>query len=84
MHAACVLLEYLYRSGTCSPGISRLSETDGSTKLVGDVAFDEVSQVASLLTPVPGGVGPMTVAMVIRNTLSAAQKNHQFDFSSIR
>ena len=70
--------------GGTSPGISRLSQPDGSTRLVGDVAFDEVSQVASLLTPVPGGVGPMTVAMVIRNTLSAAQKNYQFDFSSIR
>ena len=53
-------------------------------KLVGDVAFDEVSQVASLLTPVPRGVGPVTVAMVIRNTLWAAQKNYQFDFSSIQ
>ena len=70
--------------GGTSPGISRLSQPDGSTRLVGDVGFDEVSQVASLLTPVRGGVRPMTVAMLIRNTLSAAQKNYQFDFSSIR
>jgi len=44
---------------------------DGS--LCGDVAFDEVREVASLLSPVPGGVGPMTVAMLLRNTLKAAK-----------
>ncbi|MGH2843700.1 MAG: bifunctional methylenetetrahydrofolate dehydrogenase/methenyltetrahydrofolate cyclohydrolase FolD [Solirubrobacteraceae bacterium] len=41
--------------------------------LVGDVDFDAVSQVASLITPVPGGVGPMTIAMLLRNTLEAAR-----------
>ena len=45
---------------------------EGKAKLVGDVEFDEVAQVASLITPVPGGVGPMTVAMVLKNTLDAA------------
>jgi methylenetetrahydrofolate dehydrogenase (NADP+)/methenyltetrahydrofolate cyclohydrolase len=40
---------------------------------VGDVDFDGVKQVASLITPVPGGVGPMTIAMLMRNTLHAAQ-----------
>ena len=42
-------------------------------KLVGDVDFDAVSQVASAITPVPGGVGPMTIATLLRNTLTAAQ-----------
>jgi hypothetical protein len=44
-------------------------------RVVGDVAFDEVSQVASALTPVPGGVGPMTIAALIHNTLQAASYN---------
>jgi len=42
-------------------------------RLVGDVAFDEVREVAGLITPVPGGVGPMTIAMLLRNTLTAAR-----------
>jgi len=42
-------------------------------KLVGDVAFDQVKEVASQITPVPGGVGPMTIAMLLQNTLSRAQ-----------
>ena len=42
-------------------------------RLVGDVAFDEVSEVAAAISPVPGGVGPMTIAMLLRNTLHAAQ-----------
>jgi len=48
-------------------GINRNAEG----KLVGDVAFDEVSKVASYITPVPGGVGPMTIAMLMKNTLTA-------------
>ncbi|CAD7093696.1 unnamed protein product [Hermetia illucens] len=43
-------------------------------KLLGDVCFDEAAQVASFITPVPGGVGPMTVAMLMRNTVQAAQR----------
>ncbi len=43
-------------------------------KLVGDVEFSVASQRASFITPVPGGVGPMTVAMLMRNTLRAAQR----------
>jgi methylenetetrahydrofolate dehydrogenase (NADP+)/methenyltetrahydrofolate cyclohydrolase len=50
-------------------GINRLS--DG--KLVGDVDYNGVSQVASAITPVPGGVGPMTIAMLLQNTLEAAR-----------
>jgi len=43
----------------------------GGGRLVGDVDFDSVAPVASVMTPVPGGVGPMTVAMLLRNTLRA-------------
>lgn len=50
-------------------GMNRLE--DG--KLVGDVAFDEVEKVAGAITPVPGGVGPMTIAMLMQNTLTAAK-----------
>ena len=46
----------------------------GKSKLMGDVDFERACQVASLLTPVPGGVGPMTVAMLMKNTLEAAQR----------
>ena len=44
-------------------------------RLVGDVAFDEVKEVAAAITPVPGGVGPMTIAMLLRNTLSSAKRS---------
>ncbi len=53
-------------------GINRLDTEDGKTRLVGDVAFDEVSRVAGAITPVPGGVGPMTIACLLRNTVIAA------------
>jgi methylenetetrahydrofolate dehydrogenase (NADP+)/methenyltetrahydrofolate cyclohydrolase len=52
-------------------GINRI-ERDGKAKLVGDVAFDEAVKVAGLITPVPGGVGPMTIACLLRNTVTAA------------
>lgn len=50
-------------------GINRTAEG----KLVGDVAFDEVSKIASFITPVPGGVGPMTITTLLKNTLLAAE-----------
>jgi methylenetetrahydrofolate dehydrogenase (NADP+)/methenyltetrahydrofolate cyclohydrolase len=53
-------------------GINRVAGADGTSKLVGDVAFDEVSQFAGAITPVPGGVGPMTIACLMLNTLKAA------------
>ena len=53
-------------------GINRVTTAAGS-RLVGDVAFEEAMGVAGALTPVPGGVGPMTVACLLRNTLSAAE-----------
>lgn len=53
-------------------GIQRVPAADGKSRLVGDVAFNEVVDVAGALTPVPGGVGPMTVACLLKNTLRAA------------
>ena len=53
-------------------GINRIQGPDGKGLTVGDVAFDEVREVAGHLSPVPGGVGPMTVAMLLRNTVDAA------------
>jgi methylenetetrahydrofolate dehydrogenase (NADP+)/methenyltetrahydrofolate cyclohydrolase len=52
-------------------GINRVASPDGSTRLVGDVVFDEAFPVAGALTPVPGGVGPMTIACLLDNTLTA-------------
>ena len=54
-------------------GINRLPESEGG-KLVGDVDFDSVNAVAGYLTPVPGGVGPMTITMLLQNTLVAANR----------
>jgi methylenetetrahydrofolate dehydrogenase (NADP+)/methenyltetrahydrofolate cyclohydrolase len=53
-------------------GINRVAAGDGKSKVVGDVAFDEAAQVAGAITPVPGGVGPMTIACLMLNTLTAA------------
>ncbi len=56
-------------------GINRVDapeKGEGQTRLVGDVAFDEAKKVAGAITPVPGGVGPMTIACLLRNTLVAA------------
>jgi methylenetetrahydrofolate dehydrogenase (NADP+)/methenyltetrahydrofolate cyclohydrolase len=53
-------------------GINRVPGAGGKSRIVGDVAFDEVSQVAGAITPVPGGVGPMTIACLLANTLRAA------------
>lgn len=53
-------------------GINRIVQPDGSSKLIGDVAFEEAKKVAGAITPVPGGVGPMTIACLLANTLQAA------------
>ncbi len=54
-------------------GINRIpAEEEGKTRLVGDVDFDAAVHVAGAITPVPGGVGPMTIAMLLRNTIEAA------------
>ena len=56
-------------------GINRVDDASRPRgyRLTGDVAFDEAKEVAGLITPVPGGVGPMTIAMLLKNTLQAAQ-----------
>jgi methylenetetrahydrofolate dehydrogenase (NADP+)/methenyltetrahydrofolate cyclohydrolase len=53
-------------------GINRVDAEDGKKRLVGDVDFASASEVAGAITPVPGGVGPMTIAVLLRNTLVAA------------
>jgi methylenetetrahydrofolate dehydrogenase (NADP+) / methenyltetrahydrofolate cyclohydrolase len=57
-------------------GVNRVDDESAPKgyRLVGDVAFDEVSEVAEAITPVPGGVGPMTITMLLRNTLEAARQ----------
>ncbi|XP_016981890.1 bifunctional methylenetetrahydrofolate dehydrogenase/cyclohydrolase, mitochondrial isoform X2 [Drosophila rhopaloa] len=67
----------MVKPGACviDVGINRIKdEKTGKFKLVGDVDFEEVRQVAGHITPVPGGVGPMTVAMLLHNTLKTAKK----------
>ena len=54
-------------------GINRVAAgEEGKTRLVGDVDFESAREVAAAITPVPGGVGPMTIAVLLRNTLVAA------------
>jgi methylenetetrahydrofolate dehydrogenase (NADP+)/methenyltetrahydrofolate cyclohydrolase len=58
-------------------GINRIDVTENGetkTKLTGDVDFEEASVVARAITPVPGGVGPMTIAMLMANTLESARR----------
>jgi 5,10-methylene-tetrahydrofolate dehydrogenase/methenyl tetrahydrofolate cyclohydrolase len=56
-------------------GVNRIEDPNApkGSRLVGDVCFNEVKEVASAVTPVPGGVGPMTIAMLLRNTVRAAK-----------
>ena len=53
-------------------GINRILKPDGKGKIVGDVDFAEAVKVAGAITPVPGGVGPMTIACLLKNTVEAA------------
>lgn len=57
-------------------GINRVTAADGSTRLTGDVDFASAREVAGAITPVPGGVGPMTIACLLANTLTAACRIH--------
>jgi methylenetetrahydrofolate dehydrogenase (NADP+)/methenyltetrahydrofolate cyclohydrolase len=52
-------------------GMNRITDASGKSRLVGDVDFNAVQQVASFVTPVPGGVGPMTVTMLLENTVQS-------------
>jgi methylenetetrahydrofolate dehydrogenase (NADP+)/methenyltetrahydrofolate cyclohydrolase len=55
-------------------GVNRIGTTpDGKAKLCGDVDFDVLKEKASFITPVPGGVGPMTITMLMKNTLESAK-----------
>jgi methylenetetrahydrofolate dehydrogenase (NADP+)/methenyltetrahydrofolate cyclohydrolase len=66
-------------------GINRVAGAQpGKTKLVGDVDFDSAVQVAGAITPVPGGVGPMTIAMLLRNTLEACSDQVGLDWHGER
>jgi methylenetetrahydrofolate dehydrogenase (NADP+) / methenyltetrahydrofolate cyclohydrolase len=60
-------------------GINRIITDDGKTRLVGDVDFAEAVKVAGAITPVPGGVGPMTIACLLQNTLDAAGRQNGID-----
>jgi len=63
-------------------GINRVpAAEEGKTRLVGDVDYASASEVASAITPVPGGVGPMTIAVLLRNTLVAAHRNAGIDLA---
>ena len=64
------------KPGACiiDVGINRIPTDDGKGRLVGDVAYEEAAELAAAITPVPGGVGPMTIAMLMRNTLVAAHR----------
>ncbi|MDB2414921.1 bifunctional methylenetetrahydrofolate dehydrogenase/methenyltetrahydrofolate cyclohydrolase FolD [Rickettsiales bacterium] len=64
-------------------GINRVETCDGKYKLVGDVLFDEVSKVAGAITPVPGGVGPMTIACLLNNTLIATCQQNGINYKMI-
>ncbi len=57
-------------------GVNRVDAGEGKTRLIGDVAYAEAAQVAGAITPVPGGVGPMTIAVLLHNTLIAACRQH--------
>jgi len=61
-------------------GTNRLPAEDGKSRLVGDVDFQSASEVAGAITPVPGGVGPMTIACLIRNTFVSAARREAFPY----
>jgi methylenetetrahydrofolate dehydrogenase (NADP+)/methenyltetrahydrofolate cyclohydrolase len=58
-------------------GINRVESPDGKARLVGDVDYDAVAPSASAITPVPGGIGPMTVAMLLENTVTSYRQRLQ-------
>lgn len=62
-------------------GINRITAPDGTSKLVGDVDFEDAMEIAAAVTPVPGGVGPMTIACLLFNTLKATCNQHNIPFN---
>ncbi|QRM44653.1 bifunctional methylenetetrahydrofolate dehydrogenase/methenyltetrahydrofolate cyclohydrolase FolD [Rhizobium sp. BG4] len=85
--AEMVKADWVKRGATViDVGINRVDASEkgtGKTCLVGDVAFAQVAAVAGAITPVPGGVGPMTIAMLMRNTLHAARRKCGADIAKI-
>ncbi|XP_076648995.1 bifunctional methylenetetrahydrofolate dehydrogenase/cyclohydrolase, mitochondrial-like [Halictus rubicundus] len=73
-----LITKEMIKPGACviDVGITRI-KVGNKYKLVGDVDFENVKQVAGYITPVPGGVGPMTVTMLMKNTITVAMKNYQ-------
>ena len=57
-------------------GMNRITDANGNSRFVGDVQFQSVSDVAEFLTPVPGGIGPMTIAMLLKNTVLSYSQHH--------
>ena len=57
-------------------GINRIATDEGKTRLVGDVDFAQAAEIAGAITPVPGGVGPMTIACLLHNTVTATRRQH--------
>lgn len=74
-----LITKEMIKPGACviDVGITRVKTADGNYRLVGDVDYDGVKEVAGHITPVPGGVGPMTVAMLMKNTVTAAMRNQK-------
>lgn len=74
-----LITKEMIKPGACiiDVGITRVKTADDKYRLVGDVDFDSVKEVAGHITPVPGGVGPMTVAMLMKNTVTAAMRNQE-------
>ncbi len=72
-----VQAEWLKKGATViDVGINRIDQADGTTRLVGDVDYDGAKEVAGVITPVPGGVGPMTIACLLANTVTACCRAH--------
>ncbi len=73
------------KPGACviDVGINRIETDEGKTRLVGDVAFNEAYEIAGAITPVPGGVGPMTIACLLFNTVRAACASSKIDLPEI-
>lgn len=74
-----LITKEMVKPGACviDVGITRVKDSTGKFKITGDVDFEGVKQVAGHITPVPGGVGPMTVAILMRNTFFAAERNQK-------
>jgi len=74
-----LITKEMIKPGACviDVGITRVKTADDKYRLVGDVDYNSVKEVAGHITPVPGGVGPMTVAMLMKNTVTAAMRNQE-------